>query len=152
AGQGATVDRRSVLVAAGVLAAIAVAVLGVGSIGHLRHMLYDRLAEPAAQAAAIAAGVEQGLIALAFVAAAAAVVVGGWSVGRKVGPAGARLAGLGLVVVVAADMLFFAYGWNTQVPREDVLPHAPGIAEAQASPNRVTGADNVGLPSTNLRY
>ncbi|MGI8872744.1 MAG: hypothetical protein ACR2KP_00165, partial [Egibacteraceae bacterium] len=64
-----------------------------------------------------------------------------------------RLAGGALVVVVAADLLTFAGGWNTPVPRTGLFPDAPGVEAAQrAGPARVAGADGVGLGNANLRY
>lgn len=88
-----------------------------------------------------------------FVTAALAVVLIAGGVSRWSPRWGVRLSGPALVLIVAADLVTAANGWNVQSPRGELFPEAPGIAEAQgAAPARTAGADGVGLPNANLQY
>lgn len=145
-------DRRTIRRLLATAAGAAAAFMAVRPPPALRRLAYARLSQEAAQRATDVAMRElltaAGLMALAAVVAAIAM--------RRArdGRDGQRVLALGLLVVVAVDLLSFAGGWNVQTPRTDLFPDAPGLSDLglASGDHRVAGAQGVLLPNTHLEY
>jgi hypothetical protein len=151
---------RPDLRAAGLLALLVLAIVGVvmalGSVTELRATAAERLDGEQYAAARRVAWAAIARTTLLLVTGAIAVAAALWA--RRRGGRAARAApmvvGLALCALVGVDLVTFAHGWNTQVPRKTLFPDGPGISElAELSPeHRAAGADGVGHANVNLVY
>lgn len=156
----ARVDRRAGAVLAVLAAAGLVAAAVTRPDDRLRAFARDVFDDDQALRSAYETAAGETLTAVGLLAAAGVVVAAAAVVARRArrraGPVAwaGRLAGAGLVVVVAADLLLFAAGWNVQVPREGLFPDAPGISAWRegSSRHRIAGTDGVGQPNSHLEY
>lgn len=143
-----------VLLGVGIVALVAYAL--TGPVPELRATAAERL-DPAGFAQARRAALLAVLRAGALVAAAGAIVgVARWRTRRRYRDAGTATAvtGVALCTLVAVDLLAFAWGWNVQVPRDELFPGGRGLAELAsfAEDHRTAGADGAGHPNATLRY
>lgn len=149
AGRGVRVDRWALLVVVvGGLAVVGYALSG--PVAELRTMAAERLGTAElAQARRVA------LLAVLRSGALVAAAIGLVALGRRLGGRRrAAVVGVALCAVVAVDLLTFAAGWNVQVPRDELFPDAPSIAELAAvgPAHRTAGADEAGHANAHLLY
>lgn len=163
----ARIDRRAALAVAALGAGLIAFLLVVNPMGQLRTAAYAFFPHPLRYAEARQVALDATLRAGALLATAAAVVVAGaawrtWLRRRDRATAGrasratlpSTAVGVGLVALVAVDLVGFASGWNVQSPRDDLFPTGPGIAALQeaSAQHRTAGADGAGHANANLEY
>jgi hypothetical protein len=163
------VDLRALAVVGAVLTGVVAFVAGTGVIADLTAQVPDRVSTPERITEAYAAAEEAVLRALALLGAAIAVVAvvallhrtgrspehGDPRRGLPSRPQIATgLGAVGLVAVVATDLLLFSAGWNLQAPRDELFPSGPGIAELRADSEgfRTAGTHTAGYANANLEY
>lgn len=87
-----------------------------------------------------------------LIAATILLVLVAWKFAPRLGGHVQPLVGVGLVALVAVDLLVFASGWNTHVPRAvvDARPEAISVVAERSGDHRAVGVDEIGLPNTHL--